>query len=102
MRRKLKPKNPNEKILKPVRPNIGITVAYRKKLDALIEEMNASVSFWIESAYRNNEPLITQDELPASALKATSASAGKIVSTKRHRSSPITLPSPSRNGRRLR
>ncbi|HEY8836213.1 MAG TPA: phage minor head protein [Dehalococcoidia bacterium] len=43
--------------------------AYRRKLDALIEEMAASVSFWIESAYRNNEPL-AQDELPASALKA--------------------------------
>lgn len=32
--------------------------------------MQGSVSFWVESAYRNNEPLIAQDELPASALKA--------------------------------
>ncbi len=32
--------------------------------------MQASISYWLESAYRNNEPLIAADELPASALKA--------------------------------
>lgn len=69
-RRKLKPKNPNDKILPPVRPNIGIQAAYRRKLDALIEEMADSVDYWLKSSYRNNEPRIAQDELPASALKA--------------------------------
>jgi uncharacterized protein with gpF-like domain len=66
----LKRKNdPNSKILRPVHPNAGLTAAYRKKLDALIQEMEASVSYWLESAYRNNAPL-AQDELPASALRA--------------------------------
>jgi uncharacterized protein with gpF-like domain len=60
----------NEITLRPVHPNAGIAAAYRKKLDALIEEMEASVSYWLKSAYRNNEPLIAQDELPASALRA--------------------------------
>jgi uncharacterized protein with gpF-like domain len=32
--------------------------------------MAASVSYWLRSAYRNNEPVIAQDELPASALRA--------------------------------
>jgi uncharacterized protein with gpF-like domain len=69
-RTRLKPKNPNDKVLRPVHPNAGLTAAYRKRLDALIEEMANSVDHWISSAYRNNEPRIAQDELPASALKA--------------------------------
>jgi uncharacterized protein with gpF-like domain len=32
--------------------------------------MAASVDYWLRSTYRNNEPRIAQDELPASALKA--------------------------------
>lgn len=67
---RLKPQRSNDKVLRPVHPNAGLTAAYRKKLDAMISEMEASVSFWVESAYRNNEPRIAQDELPASALKA--------------------------------
>lgn len=66
---RLKPKNPNDKVLRPVHPSAGLTVAYRKKLDGLIEEMVKSVSFWLEASYKANEPL-AQDELPASALKA--------------------------------
>src|ERR1700742_3212587 len=60
----------NDKILRPVRPNVGIEVAYRTKLDALVDEMQASVSYWLKAAYRNNEPLIAADELPVSALRA--------------------------------
>lgn len=62
-------KHQNEKILRPVHPNAGITAAYRKKLDALIEEMAASVDYWLQASYKANEPL-AQDELPASALRA--------------------------------
>jgi uncharacterized protein with gpF-like domain len=69
-RKHLKPKNPNEKILRPVHPSAGLTAAYRRKLDAMIEEMAASVDYWLSASYKANEPLIAQDELPASALKA--------------------------------
>lgn len=69
-RTRLKPKSPNDKILRPVHPNAGIAAAYRRKLDGLIEEMANSVDYWLKSAYRNNEPRIAQDELPASALRA--------------------------------
>lgn len=62
-------KSPKDRILRPVHPNAGIAVAYRKKLDALIEEMATSVDYWLKSAYRNNEPRIAQDELPATALR---------------------------------
>lgn len=68
-RTKLNPENPNDKVLRPVHPNAGIAAAYRKRLDALIEEMNVSVQHWLTSAYRNNEPEIAQDELPAAALR---------------------------------
>ena len=58
-----------ETILPPVRPNVGITVWYRLQLEQLVDEMNASVQYWVKSSYRNNEPLIlAQDELPAQAL----------------------------------
>jgi uncharacterized protein with gpF-like domain len=69
-RTRLKPKNPHDKVLRPVHPNAGLTAAYRKKLDALIAEMAASVDYWLSASYKANEPRIAQDELPASALKA--------------------------------
>lgn len=58
-----------EKLLRPVHPNAGIEADYRRKLDALIAEMAGSVQYWIESAYRNNEPQIAQDETPADAMR---------------------------------
>lgn len=63
-------KNPNEKVLRPVHPSAGLTAAYRSKLDALIEEMVASVNYWLSASFKANEPNIAQDELPATALKA--------------------------------
>jgi len=56
------------KVLRPVHPNAGIEAEYRRKLDVLIEEMHRSVLYWIRSAYRQNEPLAT-DETPAAALQ---------------------------------
>jgi uncharacterized protein with gpF-like domain len=58
------------KSLGTVRPNAGIEAVYRKKLKALVNEMFKSVMHWVRSAYNANEPVIAQDELPASALKA--------------------------------
>lgn len=69
-RKRLKPKSPNDKVLRPVHPSAGLTAAYRRKLDDLIEEMANSVDYWLSASYKANEPLIAQDELPASALRA--------------------------------
>jgi len=63
-------RNPNQKYLQPIHPNAGVTAAYRRKLDRLVTEMNRSVEYWVKAAYRANEPVIAQDDLPASALKA--------------------------------
>ncbi len=62
------------KLLRPIHPNCGIEAAYRKKLRALVEEMHASVEYWLTAAYRANEPEITSlasDEMPASALRVS-------------------------------
>lgn len=52
------------RILRPVHPNAGIRAQYQKKLDALIEEMQASYERWVLAAYRRNEPEIAQDAAP--------------------------------------
>ena len=64
--------------LRPLHPNVGLTVAYTKKLEKLIREMNDSTLYWVRSAYRNNEPLMAMDDiLPANALKRTIAALKK-------------------------
>lgn len=59
-----------EKLLSPVRPNIGVQEAYRAALDDLIRRMNASLEYWLRASYRANEPEIAQDASPARELNA--------------------------------
>ncbi len=57
--------------LAPVRPSAAIEIAYRKRLDALLEKMHRSVAFWVRAGYRQNEPEISRlahDASPARAL----------------------------------
>lgn len=63
------PRNKNEKLLRPIHPNAGIEAAYRAKLTALVQEMHASVLYWVKASYRANEPEMAQDETPAEALR---------------------------------
>lgn len=56
--------------LRPVRPNVGIMLAYQKKLDRLITDMQKSVAFHIRAAYRQHPPSMALDDaLPTNALK---------------------------------
>jgi SPP1 gp7 family putative phage head morphogenesis protein len=58
------------KRLQPLRPNVGLKIAYQKKIDRLIDEMQASVSWHLKAAYRANPPILAMDDiLPANALK---------------------------------
>lgn len=59
----------NEKVLPPVRPNVGIYSIYRKKLRALIEEMSRSYEYFLKTQYRRTPPAIAQDESPAKELE---------------------------------
>jgi len=56
--------------IKPVRPNEGIEAEYRRRLDALVSEMQASLVYWLKAAYRANEPHMAQDASPARKLQA--------------------------------
>lgn len=57
----------NDKILRAVHPNRGIEAEYRKRLDALIKEMQASIVYWLTAEYRATG--LAQDDLPANNLQ---------------------------------
>ena len=57
------------KTLAPVHPNAGIEADYRKRLGALVAEMNASVLYWVSAAYRATPPEMAQDASPAEDLR---------------------------------
>jgi uncharacterized protein with gpF-like domain len=71
--------------LKPVRANAGIEAAYRAKLDAMIAEMAASVTYWVKAAYRAKPPEMAQDApdgammpgSPATRMQATMRGLGR-------------------------
>jgi len=60
-----------EKVLRPVHPNVGVEMEYRRRLIRMIEQMHNSVMYWVESKYRNNEPAISMDATPAVQLRLT-------------------------------
>lgn len=47
--------------LAPIHPNKGIEMAYRRKLRALVAQMQNSVEYWLHARYRQNLPEIAQD-----------------------------------------
>jgi SPP1 gp7 family putative phage head morphogenesis protein len=55
--------------LTPIRPNAGLTVAYQKRLEALVDQMVAAVNRAILAAYRENPPLAS-DASPAAIMQA--------------------------------
>lgn len=57
------------KILKPIYPNCGLEMEYRRCLQKLIEDMHCSFLYWISATFKANEPEIAQDALPAVVLK---------------------------------
>lgn len=53
--------------IRPVRPSAAIRTAYQKRVDALVEEMSASLLYWLRAAYNAEEPAtvaLGQDALP--------------------------------------
>jgi SPP1 gp7 family putative phage head morphogenesis protein len=61
--------------LAAIHPNAGVCALYRRKLDRLIDEMHASLVYWISAAYRANPPemaapdLAQDDDSPAMGLR---------------------------------
>lgn len=60
----------DERTLPPVRPSLGMAAAYRRKLDALIAEMQASLVYWLSAKYKANQPeIMALDASPAMELR---------------------------------
>lgn len=59
-----------DKVLRPVLANAGIEAQYRRKLEAMIDEMARSVFWWVKAAYRRDPPeIMAQDELSSAAMR---------------------------------
>ncbi len=56
------------KILRAIKPNAGIRVKYRRRLEAMIDDMNRSVTYWIEAAYHHEEERIVGDASPVHVI----------------------------------
>ena len=63
-------KMPRQKLPRPVRPAPTIAAEYRRRLDALIEEMHRSLTYWLAAAYRAHPSVMAADEAPATSLRA--------------------------------
>ncbi len=64
---------PRPKTIAPVRPSAAIEALYRRRLDALLEEMHRSLTYWLIANYRANRPEIAKlaaDDSPAANLRS--------------------------------
>lgn len=59
-----------QKVLPPVHPSEGVEAEYRRRLDAMIVQMHASIAHWLTAAYRANEPEMAADGSPAAEINA--------------------------------
>ncbi len=60
------------KTICPIRPNEGLRMAYQRKLESLVDDLNGSLLYWLRSAYRANEPeVLAMDASPAKELQGT-------------------------------
>ncbi len=62
-------KNSNEKILRAVRPNVGIEAQYREYMRRWVELMHKSIMRFVVAAYKRHEPMMAQDAVPANELQ---------------------------------
>lgn len=59
----------NEVRLRPARPNVGLQMAYKRRLDDLVGAMNDSVVYWLRAAFKADPPKMAADALPANELQ---------------------------------
>lgn len=53
-----------ERTVRGVRPNLGLELWYRTKLLCFIDAMQASIVYWLSSAYKRHEPVMAEDAKP--------------------------------------
>jgi SPP1 gp7 family putative phage head morphogenesis protein len=54
----------------PVRPNLGLEVAYQRSLDRMLDRMHAAIAQAVAICWRRKPPELAADESPAAALQA--------------------------------
>lgn len=52
-------------LTKPIRSNKGIEVAYRKAIRRLVDDLAASVEYWLTAQYRDAPPVLADDASPS-------------------------------------
>lgn len=57
------------KVLRTVRPNAGVEAAFRRRLVKEIEDMGASIRYWLGATYKAYPPHIAMDAVPANELR---------------------------------
>jgi uncharacterized protein with gpF-like domain len=57
------------KVLRPVFPNVGIEIAYKRKINDLVDLMQRSYVFFLKAQYRETPPALAQDATPAEELR---------------------------------
>ena len=65
---------PRRAVGKPLHPNVGIGETYRQRLERLVDEMNASLLYWLVARWREAPPtaaIIAHDESWMGALQRT-------------------------------
>lgn len=62
--------NGKVKQLVAVRPNVGLRSRYRHKMIALIDEMDASILYWLEVQYKETPPTLAMDATPSQRMLA--------------------------------
>jgi len=64
------PARQRRRVLPALHPNLGIGAAYRRRVEALIDEMNASLEYWLVAQWRKKTPVLAQDEAPLAGLRS--------------------------------
>ena len=60
--------------MRPIHPNAGLALKYRRQMSALIDEMATSVEYWLTAAYRAAPPRVAalaEDASPAQEILKT-------------------------------
>lgn len=55
----------------PIHPNAGIQASYQRRIEALVQEMNRSLLYWLTARWRDNPPVLATDESWISQLQRT-------------------------------
>src|SRR4051794_19915397 len=71
----------------PTHANRGVEAAYRRRLQRMVDEMQASIVYWLKAAYRANTPELAMDDSPAAQLNRAMNRLGRQWQRKFNRAS---------------